>query len=134
VYLPVFFALRRRGDLSAKLYALVVVFVTSALLHYWSNAWSTDFESWSWPNEWLFWLIFCGPALIDLWLEHRAEARRAAERRAGVKPSPGRLARAWAIARRVVQIALMLGFVSSLWLLEQTASVKDWFDIMTSWR
>jgi alginate O-acetyltransferase complex protein AlgI len=118
VYFPVYFKLRRTGELRAQIVATVLVFVVTWLLHSYQWFWLRGEWLFTWTDT-LFWAIFGGLMVINMLME----------RRRTVAPAPG-----WR-SRSVValQTAATFSLIVVLWSLWSSPTVGEWVDLVTWW-
>lgn len=112
-YLPVFFRLRRGGEVRAAAIATTVAFIATWILHSWQWYWLLGAPLLTWPDT-LFWTILGG-------LMVRASVEET--RRRGRSPEPAGWRRALAIGRTFILIVL-------LWSLWHASSVPAWLDLV----
>lgn len=113
-YLPVFFRLRRSGELRAAAIATVVAFLATWLLH--SYQWYWLLGSWllTWPDT-LFWAIL-GLMMVFSTVQETRQGNRPPER--------SRWRHAFGLVRTFLVIIL-------LWSLWQSPSIPAYFDLVT---
>ncbi len=116
VYFPVYFRLRRSGEVRAQVVATVVVFFVTWLLHSYQWFWLRGELLMTWPDT-LFWGILGALVTINLLLERRRPARAA--RKPWLEP---------------VQVAGTFGLIVTLWSLWNSPSVPEWLDLVTWWQ
>ena len=149
VYFPVYFALRKKNDTAAKLFALVPVFIVSMVLHLWQDVWFLDLKTpiWTLAKERrldeAFWMIFMVLCLGNLALEIRAEKKpKVPVPRLGPKAAPpqgfaGLVAKARAYVtermgiprpvRAAAQIVLLQTTIAVLFSFRHAPSLHAWF-------
>jgi D-alanyl-lipoteichoic acid acyltransferase DltB (MBOAT superfamily) len=120
VYFPMYFRLRKSGDLRAKVIATVAVFVVTWLLHAYQSYWLRGEILFSWPDT-LFWSILGSLVVVNIVLEHRATVRGKRVAR------PDR-------ALRALQIAGTFVLITTLWSLWNAPSVGEWLEVVSWWR
>lgn len=159
VYFPVYFALRKKHDAGAKLFALVMVFVVSWALHVWQEAWVLGVKTpiWTlaatWWQEAACWTAFMVLCLGNLILEIRDEAKpkkpvqRLPPRAAAPAPGLAGLAaraRAYVIEqlgvprdmhplRAAAQIFAMQLAVAVVFSLRHASSIRVWLNTLAWW-
>jgi alginate O-acetyltransferase complex protein AlgI len=120
VYFPMYFRLRKSGDLRAKVLATLAVFLVTWLLHAYQGYWLQGEVRFSWPDT-LFWSVLGALVMVNIVMEHRAAARgKPAARRNGVL--------------RAVQVAGTFVLITTLWSLWNAPSVGEWFEVLSWWR
>jgi alginate O-acetyltransferase complex protein AlgI len=118
VYFPVYFKLRRKGDLRAKLVATSLVFAATWLLHAYQFFWlQNNFRIT--VNDSLFWIVLGSVVVADVWRQHN---RRKTLPRSGWLPT----------LENVAQIAMTFAFVSVLWSMWSAGSMEEWFSFLQS--
>jgi D-alanyl-lipoteichoic acid acyltransferase DltB (MBOAT superfamily) len=120
VYFPMYFRLRKSGDLRAKVLATLAVFLTTWLLHAYQGYWLQGEVRFSWPDT-LFWSILGALVMVNIVFEHRAGARG--------KSAAGRTR-----ILRAVQVAGTFVLITTLWSLWNAPSVEEWFEVLSWWR
>jgi len=119
VYFPVYFKLRKRGDLRAQVIATAAVFFATWALHSYQSFWLRGQFIPSWPDT-LFWGILGLLVIANVLYEGRH------------KPQPqdsswqGR-------ALRGVQVLGTFALISNLWFLWSAPSIGAWIYLMTHW-
>jgi alginate O-acetyltransferase complex protein AlgI len=113
VYLPVFFRLRRSGELRAAAIATIVAFLATWILHSWQWYWLLGSPLLTWPDT-LFWTIL-GVLMVRATVEET--------RRRGRPPQRTRVGQVLAVARTFALIVL-------LWSLWHSSSLPAWFDLV----
>lgn len=120
VYFPIYFRMRRRGDVSAQVAATSAVFATTWLLHSYQWFWLRGEWLFTWPDT-LFWSILGAMVIVNV----LAEARR----------PPKRAVSGWqGYTRRALQVTGTFSLVATLWFLWNASSVREWIEVMTYWR
>lgn len=122
VYFPVFFRLRRRGEVLATCVATVAAFVLTWALHSYQWYWLQGDLLLSAPDA-LFWALLGGLVMVTVLYEMRFRKRRA-------RPAPGKRV----AVGRVLCVAGTLATVTVLWSLWNSGSVSEWLDLLTYWR
>jgi hypothetical protein len=112
-YYPVYFKLRRGGELRAKLLATMLVFVVTWFLHSVQYYWLQGKFLMSSTNS-VFWAVLGALVMADVWLESRRPKRAAANRQV-----PRLLG--------AVQIVATFALISLLWSLWSVNSLTEWF-------
>ena len=120
VYFPVYFRLRRSGEVRAQIVATVLVFVTTWFLHSYQWFWLRGDFLMTWPDT-LFWAILGGLVTVNLLVEQRKPSRAAKS-----APQPR-----W---REPLQIAGTFCLIVSLWSLWNSPSVGEWLDLLSWWK
>jgi hypothetical protein len=117
-YFPVYFKLRRKGDLRAQLIAVSSVFAVTWFLHGYQAFWLQGKLRFS-PNDTLFWTILAVLVLANTWMDARRPKR---------PPQTG-----WKFRlRRAAQISATFALISVLWSLWSADSVTEWFGFLRS--
>ncbi len=119
VYFPVYFRLRRRGEVQAQVLATGCVFVATWVLHSYQWFWFQGDILFTWPDT-LFWGLLGGLVIVNVLWEQRARGR-------GKAAPPGRVEQA-------LKVAGTFTFIAVLWSLWNAPSVREWVDVMTYWR
>lgn len=120
VYFPLYFRLRRTGDIKAQIVATTAVFVTTWLLHSYQWFWLRGEWLFTWPDT-LFWGILGALVIVNVLIEARRGQKRV------VTGWQGHLLRG-------LQIAGTFSLITTLWFLWNASSVREWLDVMTWWR
>lgn len=120
VYFPVYFRMRRSGEMRAQVVATGLVFLTTWFLHAYQWFWLRGDFLMTWPDT-LFWAILGGLVTVNLLIEQRKPARTA------VKAPP-----AW--WREPLQVAATFCLIVTLWSLWNAPSVGEWLDLLTWWK
>ncbi len=113
-YMPVFFRLRRSGEVRAAAIATVVAFVATWILHSWQWYWLLGSPLLTWPDT-LFWAIL-GALMVHATVQET--------RRKGRPPERTRLGQAFAVARTFALIVV-------LWSLWQSSSLEAWWQLVS---
>src|SRR5262249_20542925 len=117
VYFPLYFKLRRKGDVRAQVLATAAVFVGTWALHSYQWFWITGRVLLSWPDA-AFWGVL--GVLVTLNLLHE-------RRRGAVAPPHG--ARGWTL--HGLEVVGTLGLIAVLWSLWNSPGIGEWLDLMT---
>lgn len=120
VFFPVYFRLRRRGELGAQVVATIAVFVATWLLHAYQWFWLRGSIQFTWPDG-IFWGVLGGLVLVNLLLERR-------------RPVRGALAARQSAVVRGGKVLATFVTMCVLWSLWSSRSVADWLDLLTWWR
>jgi alginate O-acetyltransferase complex protein AlgI len=120
VYFPVYFRMRRSGEVRAQVVATALVFLTTWFLHAYQWFWLRGDFLMTWPDT-LFWAILGGLVTVNLLIEQRKPSRAA-------KPATP----AW--WREPLQIAGTFCLIVTLWSLWNSPSVGEWLDLLTWWK
>jgi D-alanyl-lipoteichoic acid acyltransferase DltB (MBOAT superfamily) len=121
VYFPVFFRLRRRGEVLATCVATAAAFTLTWVLHSYQWYWLTGDVLLSAPDV-LFWAILGSLVLVTVLYEMRV-ARRPRQ----PSSSAGRM------VKHVICVAATLATVMVMWSLWNAATVSEWLDLLTYW-
>ncbi len=117
VYFPVFFRLRRRGNLQAQLVATALVFVATWALHVCQTWWITDRLLLTAPDV-LFWGTLGALVMVNVALEAR-------------RPPAAQAARPAGLVGVGLRIAATLALIVCLWSLWSSPSLATWLDLLT---
>jgi len=120
VYFPVYFRLRRSGEVRAQVVATLVVFVVTWFLHAYQWFWLRGELLFTWPDT-LFWGILGGLVTINLLLERKRPAKAAAT--AG-----------WRTRLEPLKVISTFFLIVTLWSLWNSTSVPEWVDLVTWWK
>jgi alginate O-acetyltransferase complex protein AlgI len=120
VYFPLYFRLRRQGDIRAQVVATGAVFVVTWLLHSYQWFWLRGEWLFTWPDT-LFWAILGAMVIVNVVIEARRKQRPV------VTGWQGHLLRG-------LQIAGTFSLITTLWFLWNATSLGEWLDVMTWWR
>jgi D-alanyl-lipoteichoic acid acyltransferase DltB (MBOAT superfamily) len=120
VYLPVYFRLRRSGDVRAQVIATILVFVVTWFLHAYQWFWLRGEFLMTWPDT-LFWAILGALVTINLLLERK-------------RPGQAALSSAWQARLEPLKVAGTFCLIVTLWSLWNSPSLSEWLDLMTWWR
>jgi D-alanyl-lipoteichoic acid acyltransferase DltB (MBOAT superfamily) len=119
VYFPIYFKLRKKGDIRAQLIATAAVFLATWALHSYQFFWIKGRFTLAWPDT-IFWGILGVLVIANVVMESRHKRRL---------PDPS-----WRV--RVIHAAQVLGTFSvmaTLWFLWASPSVNAWIYLMTHW-
>jgi D-alanyl-lipoteichoic acid acyltransferase DltB (MBOAT superfamily) len=120
VYFPVFFRLRKSGEMRAQVVATSCVFVVTWLLHSYQWFWLRGELLLTWTDT-LFWAILGALVIVNLLME---------QRRKPAPPSSG-----WqAQAVHGLKVLGTLTFIVVLWSFWHSPTVEQWLDVMMWWR
>jgi alginate O-acetyltransferase complex protein AlgI len=120
VYFPLYFRLRRQGDIRAQVIATAAVFVVTWLLHSYQWFWLRGEWLFTWPDT-LFWAILGAMVIVNVVIEAKRGQKRV------VQGWQGHLLRG-------LQIAATFSLITTLWFLWNASSLAEWLDVMTWWR
>ena len=120
VYFPLYFRLRRGGDVRAQVAATSAVFVATWFMHSYQWFWLRGEWLFTWPDT-LFWGILGALVIINVLIE---TGRRRKVVVVGWRGS----------ALRGVQIAGTFSLITTLWFLWNASSMRAWLDVMTWWQ
>jgi D-alanyl-lipoteichoic acid acyltransferase DltB (MBOAT superfamily) len=120
VFFPVYFRMRRRGELKAQVVATGAVFVVTWFLHAYQGFWLHGSMRFSWPDT-VFWATLGALVIVNLLVERRRSVRTGAR-----APVPA-VVRAGKVTVTFVTMCL-------LWSLWSSGSLAEWIDLMTWWR
>jgi alginate O-acetyltransferase complex protein AlgI len=118
VYFPVYFKLRRGGDLRAQLLATLMVFVTTWFLHAYQFFWLQGNMRFA-LNDTLFWVILATMVLLNVWMDHK---RRKRLPQTGWKPR----------LQTAVKIAATFAFIAVLWSMWSADGLTEWLYFLRS--
>jgi len=116
-YLPVFFKLRRKGELRAQVVATILVFVTTWVLHGYQFFWLQGKFRMS-VNDTLFWTILGTLVVGNVWTEARQQKKHLSK--------IGCTARLWEAARIVATISVLM----VLWSLWSFNNLAEWVNFL----
>jgi D-alanyl-lipoteichoic acid acyltransferase DltB (MBOAT superfamily) len=120
VYFPLYFRLRRSGEVRAQVVATAMVFVTTWFLHAYQWFWLRG-EFAITAQDTLFWAILGCLVTVNLLLERRKQPRR---------PVAG-----WRMqAIGAVKVAATFCLIVTLWSLWNSPSPAEWLDLVTWWK
>jgi alginate O-acetyltransferase complex protein AlgI len=118
VYFPLYFRLRRGGEVRAQVIATVAVFVVTWFLHAYQWFWLRGEFLMTGPDT-LFWAILGGLVTINLLMERK-------------RPSAARAA--WRKRLEPLKVVGTFFVIVTLWSLWNSPSVAEWTDLITWWR
>ena len=119
VYFPIYFRLRRSGEVRAQVVATLLVFLTTWFLHAYQYFWLRGQVLFTWPDT-LFWGILGALVTVNLLIERRRPARREpSSRRVWLEP---------------LKVAGTFCLIVTLWSLWNAPSVSEWVDLITWWK
>lgn len=124
VYYPVFFRLRKIGELKATAIATIIVFGMTWLLHAYQVYWLRGTFHLEW-NDILFWTILGVLVLINVLYE--TKAKPVPVKIGQPAPKPNQLV-------RCVKIFATFSTITVLWSMWNAKSLTDWFDMLTYWK
>jgi alginate O-acetyltransferase complex protein AlgI len=120
VYFPVYFRMRRSGEMRAQVVATGAVFTATWLLHSYQWFWLRGDWLFTWP-DFTFWAVLGVLVTLNLIVE----ARR----------TPGRRLTGWqARAVKGLQIAGTFSLIVVLWSMWNSPSLAEWYDVLTWWQ
>lgn len=120
VYFPVYFRLRRSGDVRAQVVATALVFTATWVLHSYQWFWLRGDWLFTWTDT-AFWAILGVLVTVNLLLERRRK--------------PGQPQGVW--AGRVsegLKVAGTFVLIVTLWSMWNAPSFGEWFDVLTWWQ
>ncbi len=120
VYFPVYFRLRRSGEVRAQVVATALVFVATWALHSYQWFWLRGTWLFTWPDT-LFWAILGGLVIVNVLMERRQR-------------TPARVSGLGAWTQRGLQIAATFTLMTVLWSLWNAHSVEEWIEVLTWWQ
>ena len=115
-YLPVYFKMRRTGELRAQLVATILVFLATWVLHAYQFFWLQGKFRMT-VNDTLFWTILGTLVVANVWIEARQKKRL---------PKTGWTAR----AREAVQIVATISVLMLLWSLWSFNNLAEWVNFL----
>lgn len=119
IYFPVFFRLRKSGEVRAQVVATAAVFVATWALHSYQWFWLRGQVLFTWPDS-LFWAILGSLVIVNLLMEQRAPKKKAPETGFQLVPA--------------LKTAGTFSFIVVLWSLWNAPTVGEWLDIVTWWQ
>ena len=120
VYFPVYFKLRRSGDVRAQVVATSAVFLATWALHSYQYFWLKGEFLFTWPDS-LFWGILGLLVIINLLYETKKKRRKP-----GLSSWGGKV-------RHAFSVMGTFALIVTLWSLWQSPSVDAWIDLLTWW-
>jgi alginate O-acetyltransferase complex protein AlgI len=120
VYFPVYFKLRKKGEVAAQIVATAAVFLVTWAFHSYQFFWIRGQFILSWPDT-LFWLILGLLVIANVLYETRHPKRR--------QPDSSWRAR----AVHTVQVLATFTVITTLWSLWSSPSVGAFLYLMTHW-
>jgi alginate O-acetyltransferase complex protein AlgI len=120
VYFPVYFKLRKKGEVAAQIVATAAVFLVTWAFHSYQFFWIRGQFILSWPDT-LFWLILGLLVIANVLYETRHPKRR--------QPDSSWRAR----AVHTVQVLAIFTVITTLWSLWSSPSVGAFLYLMTHW-
>ena len=120
VFLPLYFRLRKSGEMRAKMLATAAVFLVSWAMHYYHLLWQPgQFQLLS--HQMIFWGTFGALVMVNMWWESR-------------RPRP-RVMPAWKTRLQTgASVAGTLAVIIPLWSLLLSPSLSTWFGWITWWK
>lgn len=118
VYFPVYFKLRKRGELPAQITATAIVFVASWVLHAYQSFWLIGRWTMRWTDT-VFWAILGTLVLANVLYDRRHK--------------PKRLAGWRGVALHALQVLGMLVLIVNLWFMWSSLTFSAWVYSMTHW-
>ena len=122
VYFPVYFRLRKSGDVRAQVIATMAVFLVTWFTHTYQWFWLRGEFAMTWPDT-LFWGILGALVTVNLLLERRRPAR-------AVAAAPAR----WKAWLEPLKVGGTFCLIVTLWSLWNSPSVGEWVDLVTWWK
>lgn len=120
VYFPVYFRLRKKGDVRAQLIGTAAVFVVTWALHSYQFFWIQGRFLLSWPDT-IFWSVLGLLVAVNV----AVEARR----------KPGAREIGWAPRlRQAVQTLATFALITTLWSLWSAPGVPAWIHMIAWWK
>ena len=119
-YYPAYFRLRKTNETAALVFATVVVFTATALLHSYQMFWLQGAFLLT-VEDVLFWTILGVLVLATVLYETRRPARR-------------KRSRGGALAMRLVSTLAVYVTVSFVWSMWDSRNIGDWIDVVMYWR
>lgn len=124
VYFPLYFRLRKRGDIQAQVLATGCVFVVTWALHSYQAFWISGQFLLTGPDI-AFWSVLGMLVIGNVLLEQR--------RRKRLPTGPTRTGPLPHLVKGL-QIATTFSLITVLWSLWNTPTIAEWLDIITWWR
>ncbi len=120
VYFPVYFRLRKKGDLRARILATAMVFLATWALHAYQGFWLSRRFGFSWSDT-IFWSVLGAAIVVNVWLEGVN----------GRRPASG----GWrANLRTAASVAGSVAFIIALWSLWSAPTLGAWIKFIQWWR
>jgi alginate O-acetyltransferase complex protein AlgI len=119
VYFPVYFKLRKKGDVCAQVIATAAVFLVTWALHSYQFFWIRGVYEVSWPDS-IFWMVLGLLVIVNVLFESRRKRRR---------PDSSWHGR----AVHAVQVLGTFMVITTLWSLWSAPSMHSWVYLMTHW-
>jgi len=119
VYFPVYFKLRRSGEIHAQVIATGFVFTTTWVLHSYQWFWLRGDWLFTWP-DFTFWAVLGALVTINLILEARGKKARK------IEGWPGRIIHGAKVAGTFMLIV-------TLWSMWNAPSLGEWLDVLSWW-
>ncbi|MDP9171887.1 MAG: hypothetical protein M3N54_14820 [Acidobacteriota bacterium] len=119
VYFPVYFKLRRKGDVRAQIIATAAVFVVTWALHSYQFFWIKGQFDLSWTDT-IFWIVIGLLVMANVLVEARRKRR-------GADSSSG------GIALHGLQILGTFALITTLWSFWSAPTIHAWLYLMTHW-
>ncbi len=119
VYFPVYFRLRKKGDVRAQVIATAAVFVVTWVTHSYQFFWIRGQFDFSWPDT-IFWSVLGLLVIVNVLYDSKHKPKRADASWRG----------------RALQSVQVLGtfcLITNLWFLWSSPSVGAWLYLMTHW-
>jgi D-alanyl-lipoteichoic acid acyltransferase DltB (MBOAT superfamily) len=120
VYFPMYFRLRRSGEVRAQVIATAAVFTATWLLHSYQWFWLRGEVLFTWP-DFLFWAVLGALVTVNLLIER---GRKRKPQDAGV--------RGW--TRHALHVCSTFALMTVLWSMWNAPSMRVWFDVISWWR
>jgi D-alanyl-lipoteichoic acid acyltransferase DltB (MBOAT superfamily) len=124
VYFPVYFRLRRRGDVAAQGIATALVFAVTWALHAWQTFWLDGYFLLR-ATDVAFWSALGALMVVNQLLELRKRSRGPA-RAAATAPR--------SLVLHVLKVAGTFLLLATLWSMWNARSFSQWIDLLTFWR
>jgi len=119
VYLPAYFALRKNGDLQARMLATALVFVSTWALHVYQYFWLEGTLRLTWTDT-IFWAVMGIGVMAGVLYSSTVSGKRQR-----VRPS---------LFRRAFGTVGTFAFITVLWSLWTAPSVADWIRMISWWK
>jgi alginate O-acetyltransferase complex protein AlgI len=120
VYFPVYFRLRKRGELRAQVTATTAVFLVTWFFHAYQTFWLEGSLNFGWPDT-IFWGVLGILVIANVLYEYRHPRRQ--------KHSNGWLAQ----AIHAAQVMGTFAVITTLWSLWSAPTVNSWIYLITHW-